>query len=62
MDNTLEGRLLFAQNAITNAQNYEQVKNLLADFGYTDERLQEDQQLYEKASELQLKQQKEWQQ
>ena len=62
MDNTLEGRLLFAQNAITNAQNYEQVKNLLADFGYTDERLQEGQQLYEKASELQLKQQKEWQQ
>lgn len=60
MDNTLEGRLLFAQNAITNAQNYEQVKNLLADFGYTDERLQEGQQLYEKASELQLKQQKEY--
>ena len=60
MDNTLEGRLLFAQNAITNALNYEQVKNLLAEFGYTDERLLEGRQLYETASDLQLKQQKEY--
>ena len=60
MDNTLEGKLLFAQNAITNALGYEQVKNLMAEFGYTEERLQEGQQLYETASELQLKQQKEY--
>ena len=59
MDNTLEGKLLFAQNAITNALNYEQVKNLVAEFGYTEERLQEGRQLYEAASALQLKQQKE---
>ena len=60
MDNTLEGKLLFAQNAITNALSYEQVKNLVAEFGYTEERLQEGRQLYEAASALQLKQQKEY--
>ena len=30
MDNTLEGKLLFAQNAITNALGYEQVKAFYA--------------------------------
>ncbi len=60
MNNTLEGRLLFAQNAITNAINYTEVKNLLTEFGYTDKRLQEGRQLYEKANELQVKQQKEY--
>ena len=58
--NTIEGKLLFAQNAITNALGYEEIKNLLANFGYTEERLQEGQQLYERASELQAKQQKEY--
>ncbi len=58
--NTIEGKLLFAQNAITNALGYEEIKNLLANFGYTEERLQEGQQLYERASELQAKQQEEY--
>ena len=58
--NTIEGKLLFAQNAITNALSYEDIKNLLAEFGYTEERLQEGRQLYETASELQVKQQKEY--
>ena len=53
MDNTLEGKLLFAQNAITNALGYEQVKNLMAEFGYTEERLQEGRKFYETARELQ---------
>ena len=60
MDNTLEGKLLFAQNAITNALSYEQVKNLMAEFSYAEERLQEGRKFYETASELQPRQQKEY--
>ncbi|TRX44426.1 hypothetical protein FNH22_31780, partial [Fulvivirga sp. M361] len=59
-NNTLESQLLFAQNAIVNALNYEEMKNLLAEFGYNEARLQEGMQLYETASALQLKQQKEY--
>ena len=50
---TIDSKLLFAQNAITNALGSEEIKSAIANYGYDDIRLQEGEALYTKASELQ---------
>ena len=59
-DHSLDGKLLFAQNAIANALNNDSIKSALAVFGYDDVKLQEGQTLYEKAASLHEKQKKEY--
>ena len=50
---SLDSKLLFAQNAITNALNNEPIKASLAEFGYDEPRLKTGMALYEKVAELQ---------
>lgn len=57
---TIDGKLLFAQNAIANALNTAQVAEALATFGYDEARIREGKALYQKAAELQIKQVKEY--
>jgi hypothetical protein len=57
---TIDGALLFAQNAITNAINQPALKPLLEDYGYNDARLSEGEDLYNIAQEAQILQKKEY--
>jgi hypothetical protein len=57
---TIDSKLLFAQNAITNAVGSDEIKSAIAAYGYDDTRLQEGEALYSKASELQVIQVKEY--
>ncbi len=57
---TIASRLLFAQNAITNALGSEEIKSAMAAYGYDETRLQKGNALYNKASELQTLQVKEY--
>ncbi len=57
---TIASRLLFAQNAITNALGSEEIKSAMAAYGYDEARLQKGDDLYNKASELQTLQVKEY--
>ena len=57
---TIASRLLFAQNAITNALGSEEIKSAMAAYGYDEARLQNGNALYNKASELQTLQVKEY--
>jgi hypothetical protein len=57
---TIDSKLLFAQNAITNAIGVEEIKSAMAVYGYDDTRLQEGEALYSSASELQTIQVKEY--
>lgn len=59
-DQSIDGKLLFAQNAINNALNNEPIKAALAGFGYDENKLTEGKSLYEKAADLQNKQKKEY--
>lgn len=57
---SIDSKLLFAQNAISNAQTNAEIKTALAVFGYDDARMQEGEALYTKASDLQIQQVKEY--
>jgi hypothetical protein len=57
---TIASKLLFAQNAITNALGSEEIKSAMAAYGYDEARLQKGDDLYNKASELQDIQVKEY--
>ncbi|WP_109830826.1 hypothetical protein [Reichenbachiella versicolor] len=57
---TIDGQLLFAQNAITNAIQTPGIAEPLAEFGYDNDRLIEGQAKYLKAADLQTKQIKEY--
>ncbi len=57
---SIHSQLLFAQNAITNALNQEVIKNLLAEYGYTEEKLREGLALYEEAQSLDIAKDKEY--
>ena len=57
---TIEAKLLFAQNAIQNAQNIETVSSVLADYGYDQAALQAGMDLYATANDLHQKQKKEY--
>lgn len=59
-NDTIDGALLFAQNAISNALNQAVLKPLLEEYGYTEERLKEGESLYKKADEAHLGQKKEY--
>jgi hypothetical protein len=51
-DRTIDGRLLFAYNAITNAMGNSVISQALARCGYDEERLQQGMDLYNKVQEL----------
>ena len=57
---TIDSKLLFAQNAIANALNTPEVASALSVFGYDETRLKEGEALYQTASDLQAKQMKEY--
>ncbi len=57
---TIEAKLLFAQNAIQNAQNIEAVSSLLADYGYDQAALQAGMDLYTTADDLHQRQKQEY--
>jgi len=57
---SIDSKLLFAQNAIANALGSEEIKSSLTSYGYDDTRLKEGEDLYNKASELQAIQVKEY--
>jgi len=57
---TLESKLLFAQNAITNALGNDEVNAMMAELGYDQDRLNEGQALHSTANELQTTQVKEY--
>ncbi len=57
---SIDSKLLFAQNAIRNAQNYEEIKSALSTYGYDDARLKEGDALYTRAAGLQVSQVKEY--
>lgn len=57
---SIDSKLLFAQNAINNALAIKEISSPLALFGYNQQRLKEGEKLYTKASELQIKQVKEY--
>lgn len=57
---TIDGKLLFAQNAITNAMNTPEISDSLAVFGYDQNMLTQGQALYSAASGLHEKQGKEY--
>lgn len=59
-DQSIDGKLLFAQNAINNALNNEPIKAALAGFGYDEAKLTEGKSLYEKSADLQDRQKKEY--
>ena len=56
----MDGALLFAQNAISNALNQPVLKPLLEEYGYTDEKLREGEALYKNADEAHKIQKKEY--
>ena len=57
---TIDIKLLFAQNAISNAQSNPEIKASLVLFGFDDAKMQEGLALYEQAAALQIKQVKEY--
>lgn len=57
---TIDGALLFAQNAIANAINQPALKQLLDAYGYTEAKLREGEALYNAAREAQIIQKKEY--
>ena len=57
---SIDSKLLFAQNAINNAQSTEEIKSALSTYGYDDARLKEGEALYAGAAELQASQVKEY--
>ncbi len=57
---SIDSKLLFAQNAISNAQTNAEIKAALAAFGYDDAKMQAGEALYARAAELQIKQVKEY--
>ncbi len=57
---TIDSQLLFAQSAIHNALNQNSIKNALAEYGYTEERLQAGLALYNEAQSLQTVRDKEY--
>ncbi len=59
-DQTIDGKLLFAQNAITNATETPEINAPLTLFGYGEPRMTEGMLLYSKASEYQSKRKKEY--
>ncbi|MCR9251675.1 MAG: hypothetical protein NXI20_14715 [bacterium] len=59
-DRTIAGRILFSQNAITNALNVPTIQSALANFGYDETKLGEGASLLETAQTLQDKQVKEY--
>ncbi len=59
-NNTIDGALLFAQNAISNAQNQPVLKPYLEEYGYTEEKLGKGDSLYKKADERHQVQKKEY--
>jgi hypothetical protein len=59
-NNTIDGALLFAQNAISNAINQAVLKPYFDEYGYTAEKLQEGDLLYKKAEEAHKVQKKEY--
>jgi hypothetical protein len=50
---SIDSKLLFAQNAISNAQTNAEIKAFLVLFGYDDARVQEGEALYTKVADLQ---------
>lgn len=59
-DQTIDSKLLFAQNAIANALGIKEISTPLSMFGYNDNRLKEGETLYNTASDLHIKQVKEY--
>jgi hypothetical protein len=59
-NNTIDGALLFAQNAISNAISQPVLKPYFDEYGYTAEKLQEGNELYQKAEEAHKIQKKEY--
>lgn len=59
-NNTIDGALLFAQNAISNSLNQPLLKPFLEEYGYTAERLNQGEALYNKASEANSAHKKEY--
>jgi hypothetical protein len=57
---TIDSKLLFAQNAINNAQSNPEIKASMAEFGFDDAKMQEGLALYNHAAALQIKQVKEY--
>ena len=57
---SIDSKLLFAQNAISNAQTNPEIIAALAVFGYDDAKMKAGEALYTKAAELQVKQVKEF--
>lgn len=57
---TIDAKLLFAQNAIQNALNTEAIKTVLAEFGYDEAKLNEGLALCATATDLHQKQKKEY--
>ena len=57
---SIDSKLLFAQNAISNAQTNPEIIAALAVFGYDDAKMKAGEALYTKAAELQVKQVKEY--
>ena len=57
---TLEGRLLFAQNAIANSLGNREIRSMMAELGYDEDRLLAGQALQERANNLQIAQVKEY--
>jgi len=57
---TLDGKLLFAQNAISNALNNEPIKASLAEYGYDETKLSTGLALYQNAAKLQDSHKKEY--
>ena len=57
---SIDSKLLFAQNAISNAQTNPEIIAALAVFGYDDAKMKVGEALYSKAAELQVKQVKEF--
>jgi hypothetical protein len=57
---SIDSKLLFAQNAISNAQSNSEIIAALAVLGYDDAKMQVGEALYIKAAKLQIKQVKEY--
>ena len=57
---SIDSKLLFTQNAISNAQTNAEIKGALMLFGYDEVRVQEGEAMYTKAADLQTQQKKEY--
>ncbi len=57
---SIDSKLLFGQNAISNGQTNPEIIAALAVFGYDDAKMQDGEAMYTKAAELQVKQVKEY--